>query len=95
MEAVSIADTMRLLIDHGANVAAQDETRSTPLHLAAFRRNVQAMQLFIEHGDDVLAQDGNHRTPLHLALLQVSVETSQPYIHHGLMLTDRTRMILC
>ena len=78
MEAVSIADTMRLLIDHGANVAAQDETHSTPLHLAAFWCNVPAVQLLIEHGDDVLAQDGNNRTPLHLALLPVSVETSQP-----------------
>ena len=78
MDAVSIADTMRVLIDHGANVAAQDETRSIPLHLAAFWCNVQAVQLLIEHGDDVLAQDGNHRTPLHHALLRVSVETSQP-----------------
>ena len=78
VDAVSIADTMRVLIDHGANVAAQDETRSIPLHLAAFWCNVQAVQLLIEHGDDVLAQDGNHRTPLHHALLRVSVETSQP-----------------
>ena len=93
MEAVSIADTMRLLIDHGANVAAQDETHSTPLHLAAFWCNVEAVRLLIEHGDDVTAQDGNHRTPLHLALLRVSVETSQPQIHHGLMLTDRTRVV--
>ena len=76
--AVSIADTMRLLIDHGANVAAQDETHSTPLHLAAFWCNVEAVRLLIEHGGDVLAQDGNHRTPLHLALLRVSVETIKP-----------------
>jgi ankyrin repeat protein len=28
-------DTVRLLIDHGADVDAQDETHSTPLHLAS------------------------------------------------------------
>ena len=78
VDAVSIADTMRLLINHGTNVASQDETHSTPLHLAAFWCNVEAVRLLIEHGDDVLAQDGNHRTPLHLALLRASVKTSQP-----------------
>ena len=78
VNAISIADTMRLLIDHGADVAAQDETHSTPLHLAAFWCNVEAVRLLIEHGDDVTAQDGNHRTPLHLALLRVSVETISP-----------------
>ena len=88
VDAVSIADAMRLLIDHGANVAAQDETHSTPLHLAAFWCNVEAVRLLIEHGDDVFVQDGNQRTPLHLALLRVSDDIN-PEIHHGLMLTDR------
>ena len=83
---------MRLLIDHGADVAAQDETHSIPLHLAAFWCNVEAVRLLIEHGDDVTAQDGNHRTPLHLALLRVSVKTISPQIHDRLMLTDRTRI---
>ena len=89
---ISIADTMRLLIDHGANITAQDETHSTPLHLAAFWCSVEAVRLLIECGADVTAHDGNHKTPLHLALLRVSVETIKPYIHHGLMLTDRTRI---
>ena len=78
VDAVSIADTMRLLIDHGANMTAQDETHSTPLHLAAFWCNFEAVRLLIECGADVTAHDGNHKTPLHLALLRVSVETIKP-----------------
>jgi ankyrin repeat protein len=67
VDADTIEDTMRLLIDHKANVAARDETHSTPLHLAALWGNTKAVRLLIEHGADVSAQDGNHRTPLHLA----------------------------
>ena len=78
VDADSIADTMRLLIDHGANVAAQDETHSAPLHLAAFWCNVEAVRLLIDCGAYVNTPDGNHKTPLHLALLRVSVETIKP-----------------
>jgi ankyrin repeat protein len=67
VDAGAIEDTVRLLIDHGADVAAQDETHSTPLHLAALLGNTKAARLLIEHGADVAARDVNHRTPLHLA----------------------------
>ena len=75
MDADSIVDTMRLLIHHGADMVAQDETHSTPLHMAAFWCNIEAVRLLIEHGADVTSRDGNRRTPLHLALSRVSVET--------------------
>ncbi|KAH9035978.1 ankyrin repeat-containing domain protein [Lactarius hengduanensis] len=61
------ADTVRLLIGHGADVTAQDETKSTPLHLAASFGSAETVRLLIKHGADVTAQDGNFRTPLHLA----------------------------
>jgi hypothetical protein len=85
-------DTMRLLIDHGANVAAQDEYHSTPLHLAALGGNTRAVRLLIEHGADVAARDRNHRTPLHLASSRrVGVRTIQRFIEHRLTFTDRTK----
>ena len=83
VEADAIADTMRLLIDHGANVVAQDETHSTPLHLAAFWCNIEGVRLLIEHGADVTAPDGNYRTPLHLALSRVSFEADNLYFSIG------------
>jgi ankyrin repeat protein len=45
VDADTIANTMRLLIDHGENVAAKDETHSTPLHMAAFWCNIEAVRV--------------------------------------------------
>ena len=65
-----------LLIDHGADVAAQDVAHSTPLHLAAFWGSVDTVQLLVEHGADVTAQDQSNKTPLHLASSKVSSWTA-------------------
>lgn len=85
------ADTVKLLIDHGADVAMQDETKSTPLHLASSLGSTETVRLLIEHGADVTARDTNHRTPLHLAASLVSTETAALSIRHGLMFTNRKR----
>jgi ankyrin repeat protein len=45
-----------LLIEHGADVAAQDMWGSTPLHQAEKRCYVELAQLLIEHGADATAQ---------------------------------------
>ena len=70
------ANTVRLLIDHGAGVTARDESQSTPLHLASKSSlgRGEVVQLLIEHGADVTAIDANRRTPLHLASSRVSTE---------------------
>ena len=84
-------NTVKLLLEHGADVTARDESQSTPLHLASSLGNSGVVQLLIKHGADVTAIDGNHRTPLHLASSRVSAKAVQLLIQHGLMLTDRTR----
>ena len=66
------ADTVRLLIDNGGDVAARDETHSTSLHLASFSGSADTVQVLIEHGADVTTRDGRYRTPLHLASLWAS-----------------------
>jgi ankyrin repeat protein len=68
----SKVETVRLLIENGADVTMQDDAYSTPLHLASSRGNVEIVQLLLQHGAGISAQDGNHRTPLHLALSWVS-----------------------
>jgi ankyrin repeat protein len=67
---------VRLLIDHGADIAAQDEAHSTPLHLAALCGGTETVQLLIEHGASVTAQDRSKKTPLHLASSKVSSMTT-------------------
>ena len=59
--------TVRLLIRHGADVAARDDTHSTPLHLASSKRSAKTVNILIHHGADVNAQNGNRSTPLHIA----------------------------
>ena len=68
-------DIVGLLIDHGADVMAIDETRSTPLHLASLVGSVEMVRLLIEHGADVTARDMDNRTPLHMSLCRVSTKT--------------------
>jgi ankyrin repeat protein len=56
----------QLLIKHGADVHARDQSQSTPLHLASSRRYAETAQLLIKHGADVHARDQSQSTPLHL-----------------------------
>ena len=63
---------MRLLIKNGADVKAQDETHSTPLHMASSSGFPGLVGLLIEHGADVTARDRRCKTPLHLASSLVS-----------------------
>ena len=61
------ADTVQLLIRNGADVAARDDTHSTPLHLASAMACPETLDLLIQHGADVDAQNVKQSTPLHLA----------------------------
>ena len=65
-------ETVRVLLEYGADVTARDDTCSTPLHLAL--RSLKLARLLIEHGADINAMDGKLKTPLHLASSLVSVE---------------------
>ena len=74
-------DCVRLLIDHGADVSAKDETHTTPLHLASSSGIPEIAQLLIERGADVTARDKSAKTPLHLASSKVcsrNIVTSSP-----------------
>ena len=62
------ADVARILIQHGADVTARDETHSTALHLAAslaFTGNV--VRLLLSLGANVGAKDDRGRTPYQIA----------------------------
>ena len=73
-------ENVRLLIKHGADVKAQDETQSTPLHMASFSRYPRVVGLLIEYGADVAARDRSQRTPLHLASSWVSSRCALVFI---------------
>ncbi|KAH8977324.1 ankyrin repeat-containing domain protein [Lactarius deliciosus] len=59
-----------MLIQHGADVNAQNGDQSTPLHLAASSRLAvegNVVRLLLKHGANVDAKDGDGRTPLQVA----------------------------
>ena len=68
---------VQLLIEHGADIHAQGDDHSTPLHMASNAANAGAVQLLIQHGADVNVRNGSHLTPLLRAFTYVSAENVQ------------------
>lgn len=53
-----------LLLEHGANATARDESMRTPLHEAS-TVDIASLLLRVRHGADVAAEDEDKQTPLH------------------------------
>jgi len=58
-------DLARLLVEHGADVTAQDTDGSTPLHSASAMGSVDLARFLVEHGADVTTQQKDGAIPLH------------------------------
>jgi ankyrin repeat protein len=83
---------VHLLIERGADVAAQNEHGETSLHLAltvtSFRMalkpgQVEVARMLIERGADVVAQNKDGDAPLHLASRNGQVEVACMLIERG------------
>jgi ankyrin repeat protein len=88
-------DLARFLIEHGADVTAQDNNGSTPLHQLSGSNsgNVELATFFVEHGADVTAQDKNRSTPLHkvLELRRGNVDLARFLVEHGAEVTAQDK----
>ena len=60
----SIADSVRLLLDRGAEIEARDGAGRTPLCYAVKARTIDTVQLLLEGGAEIEARDNGGRTPL-------------------------------
>jgi ankyrin repeat protein len=80
-----------MLIEHGADVAAQTTNGKTPLHLASRNARAKVIRLLIEHGADVEAQTTNEETPLHLASRNGRIEVTRLLIEHGADVTAQNK----
>jgi ankyrin repeat protein len=60
-------DTVRLLLDGGADVSREDNCKSTALHSAAKIGDKDIVRLLLDRGADVSKEDIRNRTALHLA----------------------------
>ena len=63
-----IPDLVRLLLDRGADVNAQDQTQVTSLFLAAERHMDDIARILLEHGADPNVKNIRGKTPLHSLL---------------------------
>ena len=56
-----------MLLAHGADVNARDESEETPMHSAAYFNSLEVAQVLLAHGADVNARDEDGNTPVALA----------------------------
>ena len=61
-------DTVRLLLDSGANPDIQDKGGWTALHFAAQEQSAEAIELLASHGATIDIADGHGNTPLSRAV---------------------------
>jgi hypothetical protein len=59
--------TVQWLLDHGAEISAQDEAKQTALHKAASEGHEAVIRLLLERGDDISTRDITGTIPLLLA----------------------------
>ena len=70
----------RLYIEAGANVDILDNSRMTPLHLAAYYGHEKTAELLVEKGASTTARDDNGRIALHLAAVAGELRKSTAHL---------------
>ena len=79
----SVISVLRLLLEQGADINAQNQDGRTPLHMASFDRALEVVRLLLEHGADVEVKNKYGRTPLHLASFDGALEVIRLLLEHG------------
>ena len=60
-------NTVRCLLEHGADIDSLDDDHATPLHVSSYWGCAKAVRLILEHRANVHLQDNEGRTPFQVA----------------------------
>ncbi|XP_035268343.1 cyclin-dependent kinase 4 inhibitor C [Anguilla anguilla] len=78
------ADTLQVLVNHGADVNIQDNEGNLPLHLAAREGNLDVVELLIQPTAEPMRRNRGGHTAYDLAIMRSRVSTAQriqAYMH--------------
>ena len=74
-------DIIRYLVEHGADITAQDYEQSrSVLHFAAQNGNIECIKYLTEHGANLLDHDMNGATAFHHAVLSNNLEAVKYFV---------------
>jgi len=76
-------ESSRVLLDHGANVNAQEDEGFTPLLYASLWGHLRVAQLLLEHKAISNARNNDDDTPLNMALRHGHLEIVRLLLEHG------------
>jgi len=84
-------DTLKSLLERGADINARDASKQTPIDGAAVKGHVDVVRLLIERGAQVDLCDKWGRTPLQFSSRYGHVEVSRVLLDHGANVNTRER----
>ena len=73
-------ESLKLLLEKGANIEAMDKSGKTPLHYASVYGKIESLKLLLEKGANIEAMDQDGQTPLDMSR---SFETTQIFKNHN------------
>lgn len=92
------AETVRLLIDNGANVnlgkttAIEFDRGKRPIHEAAGNKNIEIIKLLVEKGSQINEKDGIGQTPLHVAVKRNNNNVVKYLVNRGAEINANQRV---
>jgi ankyrin repeat protein len=78
-----VPSVVSLLLQHGADIDATNNSGETPLHRAVYWGKVEVVRALLENGANVEAKNNEGQTPIQVAREQDEQDIVQILLEHG------------